>query len=52
MSQFIEMFYNGKYTVDKLREHIDVIRGVSYKPSDVYETTSVRRKILRQGFNY
>ena len=51
MSQFIEMFYNGKYTVDKLREHIDVIRGVSYKPSDVYETHNENTSIVLRSNN-
>ena len=50
-SQFIEMFYNGKYTVDKLREHIDVIRGVSYKPSDVYETHNENTSIVLRSNN-
>jgi type I restriction enzyme S subunit len=36
-SQFIEMFYNDKYPLQKLNTHIDVIRGVSYKPTDVRE---------------
>lgn len=45
------MFYNGKYTVDKLREHIDVIRGVSYKPSDVYETHNENTSIVLRSNN-
>ena len=51
MSQFIEMFYNGNYTVDKLRKHIDVIRGVSYKPSDVYETHNENTSIVLRSNN-
>lgn len=51
MSQFIEMFYGGKYTVDKLRKHIDVIRGVSYKPSDVYETHNENTSIVLRSNN-
>ena len=50
-SQFIEMFYNGNYTVDKLRKHIDVIRGVSYKPSDVYETHNENTTIVLRSNN-
>lgn len=50
-SQFIEMFYGGKYTVDKLRKHIDVIRGVSYKPSDVYETHNENTSIVLRSNN-
>ena len=34
-SQFIEMFYNDNFKREKLKSHIEVIRGVSYKPTDV-----------------
>lgn len=34
-SQFIEMFYNENFRCEKLKPHIEVIRGVSYKPTDV-----------------
>lgn len=34
-SQFIEMFYNDNFKCEKLKSHIEVIRGVSYKPTDV-----------------
>ena len=51
MSQFIEMFFSGKYTAEKLREHIEVIRGVSYKPSDVCNAHSENASIILRSNN-
>ena len=51
MSQFIEMFFSGKRTAEKLRKHIEVIRGVSYKPSDVYETICESSSIVLRSNN-
>lgn len=39
-SQFIEMFYNRGITPQKLGTHISVIRGVSYKPTDLRDKVS------------
>ena len=50
-SQFIEMFWGGKYTMKKLRDHIEVIRGVSYKPSDVHEHLSDNTSIVLRSNN-
>ena len=50
-SQFIEMFFSGKRTAEKLRKHIEVIRGVSYKPSDVYETICESSSIVLRSNN-
>ncbi|HBV84423.1 MAG TPA: hypothetical protein DEB74_16845 [Lachnospiraceae bacterium] len=36
-SQFIEMFFDNKYQYGMLRNHVDIIRGVSYKPADVQD---------------
>ena len=51
MSQFIEMFFSGKCAAEKLRKHIEVIRGVSYKPSDVYETICESSSIVLRSNN-
>ena len=51
MSQFIEMFFSGKRAAEKLRKHIEVIRGVSYKPSDVYETICESSSIVLRSNN-
>ena len=50
-SQFIEMFWGGKYTMKKLRGHIEVLRGVSYKPSDVHEDLSDNTSIVLRSNN-
>ena len=50
-SQFIEMFWGGKYTMKKLRVHIEVLRGVSYKPSDVHEDLSDNTSIVLRSNN-
>ena len=50
-SQFIEMFWGGKYTMKKLRGHIEVLRGVSYKPSDVHEHLSDNTFIVLRSNN-
>ena len=50
-SQFIEMFFSGKRAAEKLRKHIEVIRGVSYKPSDVYETICESSSIVLRSNN-
>lgn len=51
MSQFIEMFYNEKYPLQKLKTHIDVIRGVSYKPVDIKEETSDSISVILRSNN-
>jgi restriction endonuclease S subunit len=52
-SQFIEMFYNETHPVQQLTSHIEVLRGVSYKPSDVQEAaTSSNSTILRSNNIY
>ena len=51
MSQFIEMFYNEKYPLQKLKTHIDVIRGVSYKPVDIKEETSDSSSVILRSNN-
>ena len=45
------MFFSGKYTAEKLREHIEVIRGVSYKPSDVCNAHSENASIILRSNN-
>ena len=50
-SQFIEMFWDGKYTMKKLRGHIEVLRGVSYKPSDVHEDLGDNTSIVLRSNN-
>lgn len=50
-SQFIELFWGGKYTMKKLRGHIEVLRGVSYKPSDVHEDLSDNTSIVLRSNN-
>ena len=50
-SQFIEMFWGGKYTMKKLRGHIEVLRGVSYKPSDVHEDLGDNTSIVLRSNN-
>ena len=50
-SQFIEMFYNEKYPLQKLKTHIDVVRGVSYKPVDIKEAGSYRSSVILRSNN-
>ena len=50
-SQFIEMFYNEKYPLKKLKTHIDVIRGVSYKPVDIKEAVSDSSSVILRSNN-
>ena len=50
-SQFIEMFYNEKYPLQKLKTHIDVVRGVSYKPVDIKEAGSDRSSVILRSNN-
>ena len=47
-SQFIEDFYN-RYESTNLGEHISVIRGVSYKPTDIRESSDNAIAILRSN---
>lgn len=49
MSQFIEMF--GKANMRKLDNYIQVIRGVSYKPSDVKTATDTNTVIILRSNN-
>ena len=51
MSQFIEMFYNGTYKNEKLKSHIEVIRGVSYKPTDVREVVNDSSVVILRSNN-
>ena len=50
-SRFIEMFYNSKFPVQKLKNHIEVLRGVSYKPSDVKDTLSSTTTVILRSNN-
>ncbi len=50
-SQFIEMFYVSKFPVQKLKEHIEVLRGVSYKPTDVRDTISSTTSVILRSNN-
>lgn len=50
-SQFIEMFYNDKYPLQKLNTHIYVIRGVSYKPTDIREGESDDSSVILRSNN-
>lgn len=50
-SQFVEMFYSGKYPMQKLQEKIEVIRGVSYKPADISDTLSSAESIILRSNN-
>ena len=50
-SQFIEMFFNENYPPEKLRKHIKVIRGVSYKPSDIQEVNDSTSTIILRSNN-
>ena len=50
-SQFIEMFFNENYPPEKLRKHIKVIRGVSYKPSDIKEVNDSTSTIVLRSNN-
>ena len=45
------MFWGGKYTMKKLRGHIEVLRGVSYKPSDVHEDLGDNTSIVLRSNN-
>ena len=45
------MFWGGKYSMKKLRGHIEVLRGVSYKPSDVHEHLSDNTSIVLRSNN-
>ncbi|EFI71926.1 putative type I restriction enzyme EcoKI specificity protein, partial [Segatella baroniae B14] len=45
------MFYNEKYPLQKLKTHIDVIRGVSYKPVDIKEETSDSISVILRSNN-
>ena len=50
-SQFIEMFFCKNYKVEKLRSHIEVIRGVSYKPSDIKESANEGAFVILRSNN-
>ena len=45
------MFYNEKYPLQKLKTHIDVMRGVSYKPVDIKEETSDSSSVILRSNN-
>ena len=50
-SQFIEMFYRGQYKNEKLKSHIEVIRGVSYKPTDVRDEVNDSSAVILRSNN-
>ena len=50
-SQFIEMFFGGKYPLKKLKGSIEVFRGVSYKPSDVKDALSEKESVILRSNN-
>lgn len=50
-SQFIEMFYNDNFTCEKLKAHIEVIRGVSYKPTDVRDAKDKDSSVILRSNN-
>lgn len=50
-SQFIEMFYNDNFICEKLKEHIEVIRGVSYKPTDVRDAKDKDSSVILRSNN-
>ena len=50
-AQFVEMFYVSKFPVRKLKEHIEVLRGVSYKPTDVRDTISSTTSVILRSNN-
>lgn len=50
-SQFIEMFYRGQYKNEKLKSHIEVIRGVSYKPTDVRNEVNGSSAVILRSNN-
>jgi restriction endonuclease S subunit len=50
-SQFIEMFFNERHPLQQLKPHIEVIRGVSYKPSDVREDATASSVIILRSNN-
>lgn len=50
-AQFVEMFYVSKFPVQKLKEHIEVLRGVSYKPTDVRDTVSSTTSVILRSNN-
>ena len=49
--QFIEMFYRGQYKNEKLKSHIEVIRGVSYKPTDVRDEVNDSSAVILRSNN-
>ena len=50
-SQFIEMFYNDNFICEKLKAHIEVIRGVSYKPTDVRDAKDKDSSVILRSNN-
>lgn len=50
-SQFIEMFYNDNFICEKLKTHIEVIRGVSYKPTDVRDAKDKDSSVILRSNN-
>ena len=50
-SQFIEEYYGEKKNLKQLRPHVMVIRGVSYKPSDIKEEGASNRTVLLRSNN-
>ena len=51
MSQFIEEYYSEKRYLQKLRPYVVVIRGVSYKPSDIKEEGASNSTVLLRSNN-
>ena len=50
-SQFIEMFHNDNFICEKLKAHIEVIRGVSYKPTDVRDAKDKDSSVILRSNN-
>lgn len=50
-SQFIEMSYCGAFPLQQLKENVEVLRGVSYKPDDVKDTLSTAETIILRSNN-
>lgn len=50
-SRFIEMFYNDNFICEKLKAHIEVIRGVSYKPTDVRDAKDKDSSVILRSNN-
>lgn len=50
-AQFIEMFFHDDIMLQKLHEHINITRGVSYKPDDVIQSIDSNASIILRANN-